>query len=135
MNVGQNLTMYKSQQTGANNRVFSNTIRTTNLSVSSSITKKLTIGTNFSYSVNTSSTSNDINFTIWNANASYRLFKQKNAEIKFSAFDLLRQNSNVINYGINNIMTRSVNNVLQQYFMFTFSFFPRNFGKNEKVNN
>jgi hypothetical protein len=68
-------------------------------------------------------------FTIWNASANYRLFKGNTTEIKFSALDLLHQNTGLINYGFNNSITQGTVNVLQQYFMVTLAYFPRKFGK------
>lgn len=72
------------------------------------------------------------NFTIWNADVVYRFLKGSNAEVKFSALDLLRQNKSINNYGDNNSITRSTVNVLQQYFMFSLAYYPRFFGSTEK---
>ncbi|MBO9202091.1 MULTISPECIES: carboxypeptidase regulatory-like domain-containing protein [Niastella] len=67
---------------------------------------------------------------LWNAFASYRFMKQQ-GELKFSAMDLLKQYQNISNsvnaYGT----TTRVTNGLQQYFLLTFSYYPRKFGKTE----
>ena len=66
--------------------------------------------------------------TIWNGNASYRFLKSKQAEVKFTATDILKQFRNISYYANPDGVTSSVSNGLQQYFMVTFSYFPRKFG-------
>jgi hypothetical protein len=80
---------------------------------------------------NNPSVGEHINFIIWNANATYRFTKGNNAEIKFSALDLLRQNRSISNFTSTNSLTTSTRNVLQQYFMVTLSYYPRKFGNND----
>ena len=64
---------------------------------------------------------------LWNTFMSCRVMKQQ-GEIKFSAMDLLKQYQNISNsvsaYGTSTRIT----NGLQQYFLLTFSYFPRKFG-------
>ncbi|WP_341835120.1 hypothetical protein WJU16_19660 [Chitinophaga pollutisoli] len=69
-----------------------------------------------------------MNFTIWNAGAAYRFMKGKNLELSLSALDLLHQNTSIVNQANNNTLSQTRNNVLEQYFMFTVSWFPRKFG-------
>ena len=94
------------------------------------MTKKFTLNSNISLNSNRTSASKSINYNIWNASAVYRLLKGNNAEFKFTALDLLRQNNSIINTGSANSFTFATRNVLQQYFMTTFSYYPRQFGKN-----
>ena len=67
---------------------------------------------------------------LWNAFATYRFMKQQ-GELKFSAMDLLKQYQNIANsvdpYGTSTRIT----NGLQQYFLLTFSYYPRKFGKTQ----
>jgi hypothetical protein len=67
---------------------------------------------------------------LWNTFATYRFMKQQ-GELKFSAMDLLKQYQNITSsanaYGT---VTR-ITNGLQQYFLLTFSYYPRKFGKTE----
>ena len=93
------------------------------------MTKKFTLSSNISFNSSKSNSAASINFAIWNASAVYRFLKGNNAEFKFSAMDLLHQNTNIINYGGANSFTLGTQNVLQQYFMATFSYYPRQFGK------
>jgi len=94
--------------------------------------KGLQWNTNVRFNRSTSVYSDPLNFTIWNASLAYRFLKKENAEIKFSALDLLGQNKSIINYGYNNSISTGTVNVLQQYFMFTLAYYPRFFGSTEK---
>jgi hypothetical protein len=64
----------------------------------------------------------------WNSFATYRFMKQQ-GDLKFSAMDLLKKYQNISNsvnaYGT----TTRIANGLQQYFLLTFSYYPRKFGK------
>jgi len=129
LSLGQKLSLYKSEQTGLNTTVdFINSGQSTILSASLNCTKKLTLSSNVTYCKTTSSGSNDIHFTIWDAFASYRFLKGNKAELKMSALDLLHQNTGVVNYGMNNNLTIGRTNALQQYFMVTLAYFIRKFG-------
>jgi hypothetical protein len=126
--LGQSYSTYLSKQEAFNTK-YSGKNLGTKLSASYNVTKKFTLNSNVTFNNSSSSSADDINFTIWNANAVYRFLKGNNAEIKFLALDLLRQNNNVINYGNSNSFTIGTQNVLRQYFMTTISYYPRQFGK------
>jgi len=127
----QMVSVYRSRQSDPENGTrFQNSTASTLFSASVKCTKRFTLSSNITYNLNTSTGSDATRFTIWNANALYRLMKANNLEMKFSALDLLHQNKGIINYGSsNNVLTHGTVNVLQQYFMFTLSYFPRRFGK------
>lgn len=108
---------------------WKNTNLSTSVSLSYNIVKSLTINSNIALSKNISSGSDVINYNIWNASASYRLLKGNNLELKFSALDILRQNTSIVNYNRGGIITIGSQNVLQQYLMFGLSYYPRKFGK------
>ena len=126
--LGQSYSTYQSKQEAFNTE-YSGKNLGTSVSASYNITKKLTVNSNVTFNNASSSGAKDINFTIWNANVVYRFLKGNNAEVKFSALDLLHQNSSVINYGNSNSFTIGTQNVLKQYFMTTLSYYPRQFGK------
>jgi len=130
--LGQTYSTYLSKQEAFNTK-YSGKNLGTNLSTSYNLTKKLTLNSNVSFNNSSSSNTKDINFTIWNASAIYRFLKGNNAEFKFSALDLLHQNSSVINYGNSNSFTIGTQNVLKQYFMTTIAYYPRQFGKKAKA--
>jgi hypothetical protein len=99
------------------------------LSASVGFTKKFSMSSNITSNHTTSTGAVSNNFTIWNASACYRFMSANNLELKLSALDLLHQNTSNINYGSNNSITNGTVNVLQQYFMLTFAWYPRKFGK------
>jgi len=109
---------------------YKNITLTTSFSGNYNFTKKFSLSSNINFNNNNPSVGETINFAIWNANATYRFTKGNNAEVKFSALDLLRQNRSVFNYASVNSFTTSTKNVLQQYFMVTLSYYPRKFGAN-----
>lgn len=94
--------------------------------------QKIAFGTRVDFNNSKSSNANNIYYTIWNVDASFRFLKGANGEIKFSALDLLHQNKNIINYAGNNSITSGTVNVLQQYFMVTLAYYPRKFGFGKK---
>lgn len=111
--------------------VFRSSSKSTFLSTSYNLTKKLTVNSNISFSSNRSEKSEPINYTIWNASTSYRLLKGNNLEFKFSALDLLGQNTSVINLNTGRSITLGTQRVLQKYFLVGISYYPRKFGKSQ----
>lgn len=109
---------------------YKNIILTTSLSSNYNFTKNIALGSNINFNNNNPSVGQTVNFTIWNANATYRFTKGNNSEVKFTALDLLRQNQSIFNFAGVNGFTTSTRNVLQQYFMVTLSYYPRKFGSN-----
>lgn len=113
-------------------------IRTTTFSgdynVTVNVTKTASVSSVISYSKNNGIAKP---ITLWNANATYRFLKSKQAEVKFTATDILRQFKN-ISYTVSplgNGVTTRISNGLQQYFMLTFSYFPRKFGGGKSKGN
>lgn len=129
--LGQSYATYQSKQEAFNTEYSGKNLET-KLSASYNVTKRFTLTSNINFNNSSSSNTDNINFTIWNANAVYRFLKGSNAEVKILALDLLRQNNNVINYGNFNSFTVGTQNVLKQYFMMTISYYPRQFGKKAK---
>lgn len=84
--------------------------------------------TNLTYNRSVSNLGRAVDFTIWNANLSYRLLKGDNGEIMLSALDLLGRNKGVINTSEGNLQNFGYSNVRRQYFLLTFSYHPRKFG-------
>ncbi|MCH5600255.1 outer membrane beta-barrel protein [Niabella ginsengisoli] len=69
-------------------------------------------------------------YWLWNAAIGKKFLKNKAGELKLSVFDLLKQNQSVSrSIGANNTITDEQSRVLQQYFMLTFTYSLRNFGK------
>jgi hypothetical protein len=100
----------------------------TNFGLTTKMYKGIFFNTKINFNKSISTYSDNIYFTIWNADLGYRFLKGSNAEVKFSALDLLRQNKSITNFiTYNTISQRSVN-VLQQYFLVSLAYYPRRFG-------
>ncbi|HTM99955.1 MAG TPA: hypothetical protein VL088_14465 [Pedobacter sp.] len=127
----QSYSMYSLKQAAFNTK-FNGTLSATTLSSSFRLTKKIALNSDIGFNRNTSTSTDAVNFTLWNASANFRFLKGNNLELKFSALDLLRQNSSIINYGSSTNFTVGTINVLKQYFMTTVSYYPRHFGKKSK---
>jgi hypothetical protein len=75
------------------------------------------------------------NFWLWNAGIGKKFWKKKAAELKLSVFDLLKQNQSIIRTVTGAYIEDGRNQVLQQYFMLTFSYSLKNFGVGAKSSN
>ncbi|MCU7551185.1 carboxypeptidase regulatory-like domain-containing protein [Chitinophagaceae bacterium LB-8] len=127
VNVGQNFQRNKSRQTAQGLRAFTNNSRTTKMGM------VLNYPAHFAFSSTADHVSNsNLNKPriLWNAFATYRFMKDQ-GELKFSAMDILKQYQNITNsvnaYGT----TTRITNGLQQFYLLTFSYYPRQFGKME----
>jgi len=69
------------------------------------------------------------NFLLWNAGIGKKLFAQQQAEIRLSVFDLLGQNRSIAQTFTETYNQTVSSNVLQRYFMLTFTYNIRNFKK------
>lgn len=67
-------------------------------------------------------------YWLWNAAIGKKFLKNDNGELKLSVFDLLKQNQSINRTVEANYIEDVQNQVLQQYFMLTFSYRLRNFG-------
>ena len=75
------------------------------------------------------------NYWLWNVAVGQKLFKKQMGEMRLSVFDLLKQNRS-ISRNVSASYIQDVNNrVLQQYFMLTFTYKLRTFGKGKPGNN
>lgn len=125
--AGQSFSSNKSKPSSPKLNAFSN----------NSSTSKLGITVNLPGSVTISSTADRITntnlgkpFILWNSFATCRILQQQ-GELKFSAMDLLKKYQNISN-SVNSLGTTTrITNGLQQYFLLTFSYYPRKFGKTE----
>jgi len=127
LTLGHNLQQFKTKQSAAGLTPFTNKNNTTKAGIVVNYPANVT----FSSTADRIANTNLANPTIlWNAFITYRIMKQQ-GELKFSAMDLLKQYQNISNsvnaYGT----TTRITNGLQQFFLFTFSYYPRKFGKTE----
>lgn len=83
--------------------------------------KRLTWKNNFSYRYNTSYSANfDKSSLLWNIELAWLCFKNKKGEIRFTSFDMLKQNRNISRIVAENYIENSESNNLQQFFMIGF---------------
>jgi hypothetical protein len=69
------------------------------------------------------------NFWLWNVAVAKKFLKNQNGELRLSVFDLLKQNRSISRIIQPNYIEDQQTQVLTQYFMLTFSYKIRNFGK------
>lgn len=67
-------------------------------------------------------------YWLWNAGIGKKFLKNKAAELKLSVFDLLKQNQSISRTVEANYIEDVQSQVLQQYFMLTFTYSLKNFG-------
>jgi hypothetical protein len=127
MNVGQTFQRYKSSQTASGLKSFKNNNNSTNLGLVLNYPKNFTMSSTIDRIDNSNLSKKTF---LWNAFLTYRFMKQQ-GELKFSAMDLLKQYQNISNSVNSYGTTTRITNGLQQYFLLTFSYYPRKFGKTE----
>lgn len=69
------------------------------------------------------------NFWLWNLGVGKKFLKDRKGELKLSVFDLLKQNRSISREITDSYIQDVSNRVLTQYFMLTFTYNLRNFGK------
>ena len=128
--ISERLEYNQVRQTVSNLNSFTNSSNTTNISLNINYPKDVSFGSTLDH-INNSSL--DKPTILWNAFVTYRIMKQQ-GELKFAAMDILKQYKNITNsvsaYGT----STNITNGLQQYFMLTFSYYPRKFGKKANEN-
>jgi Outer membrane protein beta-barrel family/CarboxypepD_reg-like domain len=70
----------------------------------------------------------DQKFWLWNAAIGKKFLKNKAGELKLSVFDLLKQNQSITRTVTEKDITDAQTQVLQQYFLLTFTYSLKNFG-------
>lgn len=68
------------------------------------------------------------NYWLWNMNVGKKFLKDQRGELKLGVFDLLKQNQSINRTVTGEYIEDSQNQVLQRYFMLTFTYNLRNFG-------
>jgi hypothetical protein len=127
LNVGQAFQRYKSSQTATGLKSFKNNNNSTNLGLVLNYPKNFALSSTVDRIDNSNLSKKTF---LWNAFLTYRFMKQQ-GELKFSAMDLLKQYQNITNSVNSYGTTTRITNGLQQYFLLTFSYYPRKFGKTE----
>lgn len=107
-------------QPSLNNRYFSHTANMSfnwiiwkGFFIQNDLTNQLYNGSNSSYNQD---------YFLWNAGIGKKLFKNQQGELKLSVFDLLNQNTNISHNVTETYIEDTRSNVLQRYFMLTFTY-------------
>jgi len=74
-------------------------------------------------------------FWLWNAGVGKKFLKDRRGELKLTVFDLLKQNQSITRTVGDSYVQDVQNLVLKQYFMITFAYSLKNFGKAKASNN
>ncbi len=75
------------------------------------------------------------NYWLWNMAVGQKFLKNQKGELKLSVFDLLNQNKSITRDVTESYVQDVKNQVLQQYFMLTFTYKLKTFGKGKASNN
>ncbi len=95
--------------------------------------KGLVLQTELNYQYNTGlSQSFNQNYMLWNAALGYKFLKNNQGELRLSVFDILNQNTSIKRNFAETYYEDVQTNVLQQYFMLTFTYNIKKF-KETKV--
>jgi len=70
----------------------------------------------------------DQNFWLWNVSAGKKFLKDQKGELKLSVFDILKQNKSISRTVTETYIEDVQSQVLQRYFMLTFTYKLKNFG-------
>jgi hypothetical protein len=74
-------------------------------------------------------------FWLWNAAIGKKILKKQAGELKLSVFDLLKQNQSLVRTVTGTYIEDAQTQVLQQYFMLTFTYKLKNFGTPARQSN
>lgn len=128
ISLGETISSSGSEQIGTNKAALKAKTYGTRANFNLTVPKNFQLSSNINYLNNVSANNESVKATIWNAYATWRFMKMKQAEIKLSIFDILRQNQNIDNFANNNTTGTTITNGIQQFYMVSLSYFPRRFG-------
>lgn len=91
--------------------------------------KGLRTSSTLNYHYNTGLTNNDAQrFVLWNASIGKKLFKKQNAEITLTAYDIFNSNTSLVRNISDQFIEDRESNILNQYFILSFTYNLRSFG-------
>jgi hypothetical protein len=127
LNLSKTLQQYSTKQSAVGLRSFNNTNDITRFGITLNYPKNFA----FSSTLDNVDNSNLSKPTVlWNAFLTYRCMQQQ-GELKVSAMDILKQYQNITNSANAYGTSTRITNGLQQYFLLTFSYYPRKFSKTQ----
>ena len=100
------------------------------LDITNYIIGGLVINNNFNYTINSGRADGyNTQVPFWNASLAKGFLKNKRAEVKLSAFDLLNKNTGTTRSASESYIQDTKYNVLQRYFLFSFTYILNKSGK------
>lgn len=67
------------------------------------------------------------NYLLWNASFGVKVFKNKSGQFRFTVYDMLNKNQNVSQSVSSTSITNSTTNLLQRFYLFSFTYTLRNY--------
>lgn len=130
-NISENFDFTLSSNTTYNN--ISNTLQTklnstyynqsSKLKIQVMPWKGLVLQTDITHQYNSGLSQNyNQNYLLWNAEIAYKFLKNKQAELRLSAFDIMKQNNSITRNTTETYYEDVQSNVLKQYFLLTFTY-------------
>lgn len=126
MGLKQKSDFYFQQALGIRLQNFNSKTYDTNLGIAFKVFKRATFNANASY-LNIENNFETKGSFILNSSLSMRFLKGNNLEFKFSASDILNNNSGLFSRVNSSYITYGTHNIIRQYFLLTLSYFPRFF--------
>lgn len=124
-NFTYNNTTYTIQQ-NLNNKYFAHSY---SLDLSYTVAKSFILATDFDYYINTGRASGyNQRIPLWSASFSKQVFKKKNGQLRLAVQDILNQNQSISRNIGDNYIEDSRTQVLQRYFMLSFTYNVGKFG-------
>jgi len=95
--------------------------------------KGMKVSSTLSYYYNTGLTNDDSQrFVLWNASLAKKFFKRQEGELALSAYDILNSNTNVSRNISDQYIEDRQSNMLNQYFILSFTYHLRKFGSTRR---
>lgn len=126
VSLSHDFNLYKSKSSNQPEAILTTNVNTTHLTFAFNIGNKISIKPNIAVYKNRFSKLNQ-RYNILNFDIHYRTLKNKNLEIKFSAYDIFNENRQVENIIGANSFRQTQFNSLNRYYMFSLSYFIRKF--------
>jgi hypothetical protein len=100
------------------------------IDITYTVFKRIMINNDFDYYINTGRADGfNQNIPLWNAYVSCLLFKKQNGELRITGVDLLSQNRSITRTATETYIDDTYTRVLQRFFLVSFLYNFRNFGK------
>jgi len=81
-----------------------------------------------------SSNTFNTSFLLWNAGLGYKFLKNNLGELRLTVFDILKQNNSISRNTADTYYEDVKSNVLQQYYMLTFTYTIKKFKETKRQN-